>query len=657
MSATRWFYVQDEKRMGPVDMEQIVRLLSATLPPSTLVWHQGLAEWTEAERVPELGALLPPPLPGGKAGPAPGSPDPASNAHRPANAAVAQSPAAAAPAAGPAAPAPAPAKSKLEELRRRLEKEPGARLFAQVVDELRKEGELAEAVRVCRDGVQRYPSYPSLRVTLGRTLLENGDPAAARTELETVLRTVPDNILAERYLGECLEALGDLAGARERYEAALALAPADAQLAARLRALEERENSPEPAPAPPATSDDPLAALDLGPLPPPVAAPESLDVEFDAPRPPPEELRPIPLVEVNEPFEIERAGDVGAWKPPSAPAPPPPAPAKPAAPAAATAKPAAAKAAPTPSASKAAAAPASKAAAAPTAKPPAAPPVPAPPAAARAAPPASAAPPAVPASPRPAPAAAAPAPAAPRAAAPGTAPAVAWPSGRLADHEFAEIVSEVHARRWSGLMTLNHMGVEKSMRVQEGRLVFASSSSRDDRLGELLLRKGHITLHQYVAAGRALSKGKRLGTVLVEQGALDARELVQSVVEQTQEIIYSAFQWTEGLYHLTETAEPVETITLRLSTPDVILEGVRRVEAWSRIEKGVGGLDARYLRADDYEQVLDEMTLSLEKLSLLTALEVEQDLGTICRTSTLPHFEVCRTIWAFRVIGVVRRVS
>jgi hypothetical protein len=201
------------------------------------------------------------------------------------------------------------------------------------------------------------------------------------------------------------------------------------------------------------------------------------------------------------------------------------------------------------------------------------------------------------------------------------------------------------------------MGVEKGVRVQDGRIVFASSSSRDDRLGELLLRKGRITLHQYVAAGRDVGKGKRLGTLLVEQGALDARELVRAVVEQTQEIVYSAFQWTEGLYHLTDSTDAVESILLKLSTADVILEGIRRIEAWSRIEKGVGGLDARYARTDDYEQVLDQMTLSLEKLSLLTSLETEQDLGTICRQSTLSHFEVCRTMWAYRVIGVVRRVS
>jgi hypothetical protein len=234
---------------------------------------------------------------------------------------------------------------------------------------------------------------------------------------------------------------------------------------------------------------------------------------------------------------------------------------------------------------------------------------------------------------------------------------IAWPTGRIADHEFADLVREVYSRKWSGLLTLNHMGVEKSVRVQEGRLVFAFSSSRDDRLGELLLRRGRITLHQYVEASRAMRKGIRLGTVLVEQGALDARELVKVVMDHTQEIIYSAFQWTEGLYHFTDGGAPPEPITLKLSTPDAILEGIRRIELWGRIERAVGSLETRYVRARGYEKVLSEMTLSLEKLSILTGLDVEQDLGTICRNSTLSHFEVCRTLWAYRVIGVVQRLA
>jgi tetratricopeptide (TPR) repeat protein len=114
-----------------------------------------------------------------------------------------------------------------EELRRRLEREPGSRLFAQYAEELRREGDAAEAIRVCREGLERHPNYASARITLGRALLDSGEIPGARGEFEAVLAQSPENILASRYLGECLERSGDLAGATARYEATLAQAPGD----------------------------------------------------------------------------------------------------------------------------------------------------------------------------------------------------------------------------------------------------------------------------------------------------------------------------------------------------------------------------------------------------------------------------------------------
>ena len=96
---------------------------------------------------------------------------------------------------------------------------------------------------------------------------------------------------------------------------------------------------------------------------------------------------------------------------------------------------------------------------------------------------------------------------------------------------------------------------------------------------------------------------------------------------------------------------------MKLGQPGAVLDGWRRFDQWSRIEHAVGGLETRYVRARGYEKVLDEMSLSLGKLSILTGLDVEQDVGTICRNSTLSHFEVCRTLWAYRVIGVVQRLA
>jgi hypothetical protein len=53
---------------------------------------------------------------------------------------------------------------------------------------------------------------------------------------------------------------------------------------------------------------------------------------------------------------------------------------------------------------------------------------------------------------------------------------------------------------------------------------------------------------------------------------------------------------------------------------------------------------------------LPEMTLTPEKLLLLAGHEGERDVVTMCRESELSNFEACRTIWAFRVIGVLKQV-
>ena len=229
--------------------------------------------------------------------------------------------------------------------------------------------------------------------------------------------------------------------------------------------------------------------------------------------------------------------------------------------------------------------------------------------------------------------------------------------GSLAERDVPDLIQALHARRFTGVLTLTHMGVGRRIIVQNGRLVFASSSDPDDRLGELLLRQGRITLRQYVDAGNAIAPGKRLGGILVEMGILTPKELVKAVTEQTQYVIYKAFEWTEGQYRIQEGLESDEAITLKISTPDLILEGIRRIESWSRINRGVGGLEAQYQRTPDYENELPSLTLSLEKLDLLVAFTTTANVEVICRNWPMSDFEVCRTLWAYRVIGILRRVD
>jgi len=230
--------------------------------------------------------------------------------------------------------------------------------------------------------------------------------------------------------------------------------------------------------------------------------------------------------------------------------------------------------------------------------------------------------------------------------------------GTLAETDFLDLVQELHTAHWTGLMTLTRQGVGRSVTVQEGRLVFASSSSPDDRLGELLLRRKRLTLRQLLDAAKSIAPGKRLGTILVEQGILEPKELVKAVVDHTQEIIYGVFQWTEGRYRLQEGQVPSEAITLNIRTPELIRDGIRRIEAWSRIDRGVGGLAARYVMCPEARALLAQIpALSADERALVEGFAQPRDVEAACLGSNLGDFEACRLVWAFRVMGALQRLD
>jgi len=119
---------------------------------------------------------------------------------------------------------------RIEDLRRRVQKDPASIAFAQLGEEYRRAGLCKEAVEVCRAGLTIHPGYLSARVTLGRALIELHELEAARAEFETVLKGAPENLAAIRGLAEVFHKNGALADALAQYRAALNIARNDPDL-------------------------------------------------------------------------------------------------------------------------------------------------------------------------------------------------------------------------------------------------------------------------------------------------------------------------------------------------------------------------------------------------------------------------------------------
>jgi Flp pilus assembly protein TadD len=118
----------------------------------------------------------------------------------------------------------------LDDLRRRIDKDPASIAFAQLAEECRRLGRHQEAVDVCRSGLAQHPGYVSARVTLGRALLNLGQLDEAQQEFEAVLQGAPQNLAALRALGDVHRRRGDWSNAMTQYRTALRLAPNDPEL-------------------------------------------------------------------------------------------------------------------------------------------------------------------------------------------------------------------------------------------------------------------------------------------------------------------------------------------------------------------------------------------------------------------------------------------
>lgn len=123
-----------------------------------------------------------------------------------------------------------PDNPRIEDLRRRVQKDPASIAFAQLAEEYRRAGSYEDAIEACRSGLAIHPGYLSARVTLGRALLEMNDLDSALGELEYVLKAAPENLAAIRGVAEIHHRRGALGEALGFYKAALALARHDPDL-------------------------------------------------------------------------------------------------------------------------------------------------------------------------------------------------------------------------------------------------------------------------------------------------------------------------------------------------------------------------------------------------------------------------------------------
>ena len=119
--------------------------------------------------------------------------------------------------------------------------------------------------------------------------------------------------------------------------------------------------------------------------------------------------------------------------------------------------------------------------------------------------------------------------------------------GDLRQTALPEMLAIIDRTRVTGVVRAVHGQFTKSIDLDDGYVVHATSSDIGDSLGSFLRRSGQLDEAQFHAVMQRRAEGNaRLGEVLIDLGLLTPAQVYQAIREHIEGILWSLFSWEEG---------------------------------------------------------------------------------------------------------------
>ena len=231
--------------------------------------------------------------------------------------------------------------------------------------------------------------------------------------------------------------------------------------------------------------------------------------------------------------------------------------------------------------------------------------------------------------------------------------------GSLKEASLPDVLQLLSMGKKTGCLAVTHRNNFGYIYFDKGLISYASIVNRRDRIGDILLKAGSITQAQLDAAisAQATHRDKRIGELLVAQGAITRAALHAQIMLQIEEAVYFLFTWTQGTFNFEADVRPEEQDLLVSINPEsLLLEGARRVDEWSLIEKKIPSLDLVF---DLDRGKIAESGINFPRDQQLVGdlLDGRRDVSAVIEESGLGEFDVGKAIYGLVTAGFAQRVG
>jgi tetratricopeptide (TPR) repeat protein len=231
--------------------------------------------------------------------------------------------------------------------------------------------------------------------------------------------------------------------------------------------------------------------------------------------------------------------------------------------------------------------------------------------------------------------------------------------GSLREASLPDVLQLLAMGKKTGCLSVTHRNNFGYIYFDKGRITYASIVNRRDRIGDMLIKAGAIAPEQLQAAIDAQGKqrDKRIGDLLVDLGFISREKLHNHVRIQIEEAVYLLFTWNEGTFNFEADVHPErQDLLVSINPESLMLEGARRVDEWSLIEKKIPSFDIVF-DADWRKLSSVDLELTTEQHAVLQHVDGKRDVAKLVEITGMVEFDVGKALYGLLTANLIHRVG
>jgi len=226
--------------------------------------------------------------------------------------------------------------------------------------------------------------------------------------------------------------------------------------------------------------------------------------------------------------------------------------------------------------------------------------------------------------------------------------------GTLDDFTLSDIFRLTALAKKTGRLEVERRTGSGRVYFRDGDVYHAESTKSKELLGSKLTRSGRVTEKQLRnAVIEHEQTGRRLGEVLVEQGAVEADQIEWAVRSQIEDGVFDLLRWDLGAFVWEPDVETEVEVPLTVSVENLIIEASRRLDEISQIRKKIPSAAVVLAMSPRPPDGAHQINITSEEWQVLVLVDGHRTVEDIATSTGAEAYQTTRLLFGLLNAGLI----